>query len=238
MLRDHFAHKQTITTILADAKEDIEAAKTAMLCARADLEGYIARDPFFSMTYDAYCAAESAPEIVRRMSEASLSANVGPMAAVAASIAWAGAEAMQDAGASFGLIDNGGDIAVFSDRDVRIGIFAGNAPSSSKYAFILPPQEKICGICTSSATVGPSVSFGIADAVVCFSRNPAKADAWATGLCNIITPENFPPPGDADISGVYAVAGDWIGTWGKLPQIVPAKVDTDLITRGEAGLIQ
>ncbi|HJJ47993.1 MAG TPA: UPF0280 family protein [Methanocorpusculum sp.] len=232
MLRQHFAYKQTITTILADCAEDIDAAKSAMLCARADLEGYIASDPFFSMTYDAYAARESAPEIVRRMSEASLSANVGPMASVAASIAWAGVEAMKDSGALFGLIDNGGDIAVFSDRDVSIGIFAGNAPSSSKYAFVLPPQRDIAGVCTSSATVGPSVSFGIADAVVCFSANPAKADAWATGLCNVITPENFVTPSDADISGVYAVAGDWIGKWGVLPRIVSAEVDAGLITKG------
>ena len=35
----------------------------------------------------------------------------GPMAAVAGAIAWAGVEAMQEAGASFGVIDNGGDIA-------------------------------------------------------------------------------------------------------------------------------
>jgi Uncharacterized conserved protein len=115
---------------------------------------------------------------------------------------------------------------------VRIGIFAGNAPSSSKYAFILPPQKEIAGICTSSATVGPSVSFGSADAVVCFSQNPAKADAWATGLCNLITPDNFVKPTDPDISAVYAVAGDWIGKWGALPQIVPADVDNALITRG------
>jgi Uncharacterized conserved protein len=52
------------------------------------------------MTYDAYAARESAPEIVRRMSDASLSANVGPMASVAASVAWAGVEAMKERGRS------------------------------------------------------------------------------------------------------------------------------------------
>lgn len=232
MIREHFAYKQTITTILADNTECLEAAKSGMLAARGELEEYIRRDPFFSLTYDAYPAASDAPEIVQRMCEASLSAKVGPMAAVAAAVAWAGIEEMQNSGAEFGLIDNGGDIVLFSDRDVRVGIFAGNAPSSSKYAFVIPPQKDLLSVCTSSATVGPSVSFGTADAVVCFSKNPAKADAWATSLCNVITPDFFPKPDDADISGVYAVLGDWIGKWGNLPKIVEAKVDTNLITKG------
>ena len=38
MIREHFAFRETITTILADSKEDIEAAKIGMLAARSDLE--------------------------------------------------------------------------------------------------------------------------------------------------------------------------------------------------------
>lgn len=234
MIREHFACRETITTILADREEDIAVAREAMLRARADLESYISSDPFFQVTYEPVSVPADAPLVVRRMADAGRDAGVGPMAAVAAAIAWAGAEAMRENGASFGLVDNGGDIAVFSDRTLRIGIHAGSAPSSDRYAFLLPPQEEIYGICTSSATVGPSVSFGICDAVVCFSRNPAAADAWATSLCNRITPEMFPapiPPSSA-LDGVYAVAGDWTGSWGALPPVVPAKVDTGLITRG------
>lgn len=234
MIREHFAYHETITTILGDTDEDIAAAKKGMLSARRDLEAYIASDPFFQLSYDPVTVREDAPEVVLRMAEAGFEAGVGPMAAVAAAIAWAGAGAMKDSGASFGLIDNGGDIAFFSDRPVSVGIHAGSAPSSDKFAFVLPPQKTISGICTSSATVGPSVSFGICDAVVCFSENPAKADAWATSLCNRITPETFLEvlPRNSALTGVYAVAGDWIGKWGVLPEIRPAKVDTGLITRG------
>ncbi|MDO5846714.1 MAG: UPF0280 family protein [Methanocorpusculum sp.] len=234
MIREHFAYHETITTILGDTDEDIAAAKKGILSARRDLEAYIASDPFFQLSYDPVTVREDAPEVVLRMAEAGFEAGVGPMAAVAAAIAWAGAGAMKDSGASFGLIDNGGDIAFFSDRPVSVGIHAGSAPSSDKFAFVLPPQKTISGICTSSATVGPSVSFGICDAVVCFSENPAKADAWATSLCNRITPETFLEvlPRNSALTGVYAVAGDWIGKWGVLPEIRPAKVDTGLITRG------
>ena len=234
MIREHFAFRETITTILADSKEFIDAAKEGLLAARAEVEEYIKTEPFFQMTYDPMPVPESAPKTVRRMADAGCEAGIGPMSAVAASIGWAGIEAMQDAGASFGLIDNGGDIVLFSDRDVRVGIFAGTAPSSGKYAFVVPPQKEILGICTSSATVGPSVSFGTADAVVCFSRNPARADAWATALCNVVTPENFEEvvPKTSALCGVYAVSNDWIRMSGRLPPVVPAKVDAGLITRG------
>jgi len=234
MIRDHFACRETITTILADRNEDVFVARRAMLSARSDLESYISSDPFFQVTYEPFSVSVNAPLVVRRMADAGRSAGVGPMAAVAAAIAWSGVEAMRNNGASFGLIDNGGDIVVFSDRTMRIGIHAGSAPSSDKSAFLLPPQKDIYGVCTSSATVGPSVSFGICDAVVCFSKNPAEADAWATSLCNRITPENFADiiPSSSSLDGIYAVAGDWIGSSGNLPQVVPARVDTCLITRG------
>ncbi len=234
MIREHFAFRETITTILSDSREFVEAAKAGMLSARSELEEYIQTDSFFQMTYDPIAVPADASLVVRRMADASMEANVGPMAAVAASIAWAGVEAMQEAGAEFGLIDNGGDIVLISNRDVRVGIYAGNAPSSGKFAFVVPPQEDILGICTSSATVGPSVSFGSADAVVCFSRNPSMADAWATSLCNVVTPENFSEviPRESSLCGVYAVCGEWIGKFGVLPEIRAAAVDTGLITKG------
>ena len=82
------------------------------------LEAHIARDPFFLSTFDPY-TPDSNEQIILRMAHATRKAGVGPMAAVAGAIAWAGVEAMVDAGAVFGVIDNGGDIALLSDRPVR-----------------------------------------------------------------------------------------------------------------------
>jgi len=169
------------------------------------------------------------------MARAAEEAGVGPMAAVAGAIAWAGVEAMVEAGASFGLVDNGGDIALVSDREVKIGVFAGASPLSGRIAFLLPPQEGILGICTSSATVGPSISFGIADAVTVFSPDVAAADAWATAICNQITRDDTSIldalPG-TEIRGVLAVIGDVVIRWGDLPPVVRARVDERLITAG------
>ena len=231
MIREHFEFRQTITTILADDPAHIAAAKAGMLSGRADLESYLRTDPFFGTSYSPVPAEPDAPLIVHRMADAAEEACVGP-----AAIAWAGVESMVASGASFGLIDNGGDIVFTApDRSVRVGLYAGDAPVSGKYAFVLQPAPGIRGVCTSSATVGPSVSFGVADAVVVFSHNPAKADAWATGLCNELRPTDVGiciPEGTA-VDGVYAVIGEWTSVWGTVPEIVPATVRYDMITKGE-----
>lgn len=235
MIREHFEFRETITTILADDASHVAAAKAGMIAGRSDLESYLRLDPFFGTSYSPVPVRKDAPLIVQRMAAAAAEAGVGPMAAVAASIAWAGVEEMVAAGASFGLIDNGGDIVFVSDRPVRIGLYAGTAPVSGKYAFVLPPSSGIRGVCTSSATVGPSVSFGVADAVVVFSRNPSKADAWATGLCNVLRPGDaeLVMPEGASVDAVYAVAGTWTASWGDVPEMVPASVRYDQITKGE-----
>ncbi|MFA4876289.1 MAG: UPF0280 family protein [Methanoregula sp.] len=235
MIRIPFHFRETFATILADDPAHAAAAKSGILAARQDLEAYIARDPFFAATFDPY-EPDSDALIIRRMADATRKAGVGPMAAVAGAIAWAGIEAMQEAGAKFGVIDNGGDIALVSDRPVRVGVHAGNAPLSNRVAFIVPPTEGILGICTSSATVGPSISFGIADAVTIFSRDVALADAWATSVCNQIRPDNqmvLQKLNPAEVDGVFAIMGEQVIRWGSLPPLVGAEVDEQLISAGD-----
>jgi ApbE superfamily uncharacterized protein (UPF0280 family) len=235
MIRAPFAFRETIATILADTPGLIAAAKSGMLQARQELEAHIARDPFFLTTYDPY-TPDSEDLIILRMAEATRKAGVGPMAAVAGAIAWAGVESMADEGALFGVIDNGGDIALISDRPVRVGVHAGEAVLSNRIAFVVPPQEKILGICTSSATVGPSVSFGCADAVTVFSCDVALADAWATSICNQIRPDDLAVLdriNPDEVSGVFAVMGETLVKWGSLPPLVSAVVDEQLISAGD-----
>ncbi|HJJ56206.1 MAG TPA: UPF0280 family protein [Methanocorpusculum sp.] len=235
MIREHFEFKNTITTILSDNNKYIQSAKRGMIDARLKLESYIVSDPFFEISYSPVeTDLEDVPTIVKRMSNASKNANVGPMASVAATIAWAGIDEMIKDGATFGLIDNGGDIVFVTDHEIYVGIYAGSSPLSGKYAFVIPPtMGKIQSICTSSATVGPSISFGIADAVIVISDNPAYADAWATKLCNTVKKEDtaINIPQNTGISGVYAIMGTKTLKWGDIPKIVPATVNLDLITR-------
>lgn len=235
MIRERFRFRQTFATILADEPAHVEAAKAGILAARQELEAYIARDPFFAATFDPY-VPDADDLIITRMADATRKAGVGPMAAVAGAIAWAGIEAMQEAGASFGVIDNGGDIALISDRPVRVGVHAGEAALSDRIAFVIPPQEGVYGVCTSSASVGPSISFGTADAVTIFSPNPALADAWATAVCNAIRPDDRAVLDTVDpdeVDGIFAIMGDATVRWGMLPHLVHAFVDEQLISAGD-----
>ena len=170
------------------------------------------------------------------MAAAATDAGVGPMATVAGAIASAGIDAMIQAGASFGVIDNGGDIALVNDRDVTVGVHAGTAPLSDRIAFVIPPHTKPFGICTSSATVGPSISFGIADAVTIFADDPFTADAWATAVCNQLRPDDqhiFENLNPEKVQGVFAIIDDTIIKWGNVPPVVPAKVNEQLIAAGD-----
>jgi len=235
MIREHFQFRETIATILADDPAHIIAAKTGMISARQELEGYIARDPFFAITYDPY-TPDDGGKVVERMADASRRAGVGPMAAVAGAIAWSGLEAMIEAGALFGVIDNGGDIALAADREIRVGIHAGGSPLSDTLAFVIPRGDGIQGICTSSATVGPSVSLGIADSVTVFSKNVASADAWATAICNELRSDDrtiLSHLTGTDVTAVVAIMGEEIMRWGDPPPLVRAKVNPDIITRGK-----
>jgi hypothetical protein len=106
---------------------------------------------------------------------------VGPMASVAGTIAELALEAMIENGAEYGIVENGGDIAIFTDEDVRVGLYTGK---SEGLCMIVPPTK--IGICTSSGTLGHSISFGGADAATVISKSVAVADAGATLLGNSV----------------------------------------------------
>ena len=76
------------------------------------------------------------------------------------------------------------------------------------------------GVCTSSGTVGPSLSFGKADAVCVLSKSAALADAAATAIGNIIQGEKDIESGlemgreIEGVSGTLIIVGEKIGVWG------------------------
>ena len=142
-----------------------------------------------------------------------------------------------DAGAGYAFVDNGGDIALVTDRPLVLGIYAGEA-SIRDLALEVQPTDEILGICTSSGAVGPSISFGCADAALVVSRNVSLADAAATALGNAVVDEMvlekaFDVVKDIDgIQGALVVKGDRFAAWGEMPRVVRAKMKTDFITRG------
>jgi ApbE superfamily uncharacterized protein (UPF0280 family) len=84
------------------------------------------------------------------------------------------------------IVENGGDISLKTNREVRVGIFAGNSPLTYKINLLLKPAQMPVGVCTSSGTVGHSLSFGNADAVCVISKSSTMADAAATAIGNLV----------------------------------------------------
>jgi len=237
LVRERFRLKETIVTITAQGRDQIEAAKEEIAFQRALLEEFIRDDPFFVLTLEPYDRPiDKAPQIVANMVEAGTAVGIGPMSAVAGTIARFALEAMIKAGATCAIVDNGGDVALVADRAILMGIYAGTSPLKN-LAFEIPPRTVPLGICTSSGTVGPSLSFGYADAAVVVSEDGSLADAAATALGNAVAGES--PLADAfdaidrpGIEGALVIRGEEMALWGELPPLRRASLRPDLITRG------
>jgi ApbE superfamily uncharacterized protein (UPF0280 family) len=236
-IKEHFQLKETIVTIAADEQAHIEAAKEAIRFHRSALETYIFSDPFFKLTLEPHTCPSNAPEIVRRMVRAGNTMGIGPMSAVAGTVSALAVEAMVEAGASYAIVDNGGDIAMINDRPVVVGIYAGQS-SVRNLGFVFEPRDSITGVCTSAGTVGPSISFGMADAAVVFSDDVSLADSAATALGNAVdvgkeaVEKAFDVvKGISGIKGAVVVQGEYIGMWEKVPKIMRADVRYECITK-------
>jgi len=234
-IRRAFRLKQTSVSILAREEEHIAVAISAIVHHRGELEEYIQRHSFFAITLEPCDVERDAPEVVRRMAEAGWHMEVGPMAAVAGTIASLAAEAMVDAGATLAVVDNGGDIALIADEPLRIGVYAGTSTVEG-FAFELQPTSRMLGVCTSSGTLGHSISFGTADVATVLAHDVSIADAAATRLGNEVvgelTDEVFKPLRGKRINGALVIKGERVAMFGSLPRIVRATVNPELITRG------
>ena len=151
-----------------------------------DIRTYAKFDPRFLNSFEYYETNLPMPDVVSSMFEASKKMGVGPMAAVAGAISkFVGLELSKRS--DLVIVENGGDIFIKSPFEVVVGIFAGESPFSGRIGIrIQPTFEEHIGVCTSSGTVGHSKSFGVADAAVIVSEDPAVADAGATALGNSV----------------------------------------------------
>jgi len=154
---------------------------------RIELENWLSIDPQYGKSLIPYKPSSSCPEMALRMARAAKKAGVGPMAAVAGAFS---ERLGNDLKNKFSIqemaIENGGDIFLLILYPMILAIYAGNSPLSGKIGIQIPKATGRLGVCTSSGTVGPSLSFGKADAVMVACKDTALADAWATALGNLI----------------------------------------------------
>jgi len=188
---------------------------------RRSLENYIVRNPAFLGSLRPLNIGDDAPQIARQMAVAAQAAGVGPMAAVAGAIAeCVGRELLKFSPEI--IVENGGDIFLRSSQKIRVGIYAGTSPLTGTIGMEIRGQDEPCGICTSSGTVGHSLSLGKADAVVVTAPSAILADAAATAIANIVTRHADIPEGIAlaqnisGLSGVVIIKGEHIGAWGDI----------------------
>jgi len=188
---------------------------------RDALERYIERHPSFLTSLEPIAVGDDAPHIVTEMAEAATKAGVGPMASVAGAIAeFVGSQLL--AFSPEIIIENGGDIYLRSLKKRLIGIYAGKSPLTGKLGLEIDRQDTPMGICTSSGTVGHSLSFGKADAVVVLSQSATLADAAATAIGNLIIQPSDIPGGIEfaqsidGLKGVVIIKDDKVGLWGEV----------------------
>ncbi len=210
------------TNLNIQAKTDLSdlAIKYVLKC-RNTIETFINLNPAFASSLAPIKPSGHAPKIIQDMIDAGVLANVGPMAAVAGTVAeYTGSKLLDHS--SEVLVENGGDIFIKSDSETIFSIYAKNSPFNLTTGIRVPKRSEPFGMCTSSGTLGHSKSFGKADAVTILASSCALADATATALGNmIISREDIQPVIDVGnsikgIQGIVIIKGDSIGLWGDL----------------------
>jgi ApbE superfamily uncharacterized protein (UPF0280 family) len=227
----HWINNQGLQAYTVTLKEsDLHIATKSDLSAEAlclvrkyriILEEYIQHYPYFYASLEPVEVGRDSPAIVLEMARAGQIAGVGPMAAVAGAIAhFVGTDLSQLSDEV--IVENGGDIYLRSLRKRVVAIYAGESSLSGKIGIQINAEDTPIGICTSSGTVGPSLSFGKTDATVVVAVSAILADAAATAIGNtVITVDDINDgiqvaqhiPG---VSGVVIIKNDTMGAWGKI----------------------
>lgn len=183
------SHLETDLWIGVDPKsfhkemEDVAIAKMKSL--RNKFDNYIKEEPFFKKSLKPFQPASEAPTEAKQMAIAAEKAGIGPMSAVAGLFAReVGEEIIQNFSVEELVIENGGDIFVQLQKELVLSVFAGESILSERIGLEIPANKNKLGICTSAGTVGPSISYGIADAVVVVCEDILLADAFATAFGN------------------------------------------------------
>lgn len=210
---------------------------------RNHLKDFIVKNPYFAKTLEPYKLKsesnnnEEIPKIIKLMIEAANIAKVGPTATIAGTISELTLDYLIKNGSKYSIVDNGGDIAFLNNYDekkVVFGIYAGDSPLSGKIGLEFKGRKnQTFGICSSSASVGYSLSYGRSDSVTVIASQASIADGLATSIGNKVNGKldktavenglEFAEEFKEHFIGVLIIVGETIGTIGKFPKIVETK---------------
>ena len=210
------------TDLFIRAASDLRRkARRLVLKYRRHLEEYIESNHDFGTSLKPLAVSKDSPDIVVRMADAGWQAGVGPMAAVAGAIAECVGRELLEFSPEI-IVENGGDIFIKTTCKRTVGVYAGDSPLTGKIGLEIIPEDTPLGICTSSGTVGHSLSYGKSDAVVVLSASTALADAAATAIGNKVNQSE-----DIDgaitfgrsidgLKGIVIIVGKNVGVWGDI----------------------
>jgi ApbE superfamily uncharacterized protein (UPF0280 family) len=154
---------------------------------RTDIELYAESHQGFIESLVPLPYDSTAPDVVREMLTASTRYGVGPMAAVAGAVASEVGRGLLEFTPEV-IVENGGDVFLRMDRPARLMLYSGEqSPFGGKLLLEVDAPGEERGICTSSATIGHSLSMGHTDAVLTIAEGAPLADAAATAIGNRIS---------------------------------------------------
>ena len=210
------------TDLLVSSDRDLyKRTIELVLDYRYQLENYIKSHPEFLTTLQPYPDDPYAPSIIKDMISSTRDIGVGPMASVAGAISqYVGLGLLGSAEQV--IIENGGDIFLKVNRPVTVSILAGESPLSDRIGISIPTRLMPLGVCSSSGSVGHSLSMGHTDVTTILSSSAVRADGAATALGNRVrTKTDLEKLAEwaADIEGILGgivIMGDNMVTWGKV----------------------
>lgn len=192
---------------------------------RMQIKSWNSIDSQFISSLTPRTCSKNAPKIIQKMCYASKLAQVGPFAAVAGTIAQMLAENLaifleehhlpQEV-----IVENGGDTYLISKKSRIVGILTN---PTEKEQIGIQTNDFPVSFCSSSATIGHSLSFGKGDLSLVRSKDAAIADAFATAYGNMLNSasditkiiEHAQKRQDY-IQGIFLQCGGQIGIWGNI----------------------
>lgn len=206
------------------------------------LKFWIKIHPEIQHSLDPIVCPGNAPKFIQTMCAAAKFAGVGPFAGVAGTIAQIVAAKLhcrlkEENLESDVIVENGGDIYCFSQKERIVGLIA-DPHRQCTVGLKIPAEDFPLAVCSSSATIGHSLSFGHGDLAVILAKNGSLADCLATRYGNLLKSEKdiskvleqaqkdsrikisedvlSDTPSQSGLSGVFLQINDSIGAWGKI----------------------
>lgn len=241
----HFSEKESDVTIISESKKAILRAKEAFYYHRKILEEYVLKETQFLKSFTPV-KVKTDKDIINLMAETAFLCDVGPMATVAGALADLMLEGMKDKKnsdfilAKIALVENGGEIAIDSEKPMKIALYAGNNELNLNVGFLIEKKDNPIGIGTSSATVGHAISLGEADAVTIFADNATLADGAATAIANLVKGNDIEKSikkGLDAVDDIEGVRGAFIsrennvGQVGKIPKLIKIEGEKNKILK-------